>query len=114
MRVLQVAHGFPPLDRAGAEVFADGLCRALRRRGHEIEVFCAWSDPGLADLEVSSATVDGLPVTRINRYGLDGAGHERRGSLRHLPESAVRAAFGSVLDRFRPQIVERSSAVSGV
>ncbi len=103
MRVLHVAHGFPPLNRAGAEVFADGLCRALRHRGHEIEVFCGRQDLGLPDLGVESATIDGLSVTRINRHGQGPTGEGFSATYLH---AAVRVAFASVLDRFRPQIVE--------
>ncbi len=91
MRVLQVAHGFPPLNQAGAEVFADGLSRALQNRGHEIEVFCGRSDPSSTDLEVESKAVDGLPVTRINRRGASPVSF----SATYL-SAEVRAAFASV------------------
>ena len=55
LRILQVAHGFPPSSLAGAEVFAHGLSRALVDRGHRVEVFHRFADPDRPELAVERA-----------------------------------------------------------
>ena len=44
LRVLLVIHGYPPLYNAGSEVYTQTLARELKRRGHEVLVFCREED----------------------------------------------------------------------
>jgi glycosyltransferase involved in cell wall biosynthesis len=100
LRILEVAHGFPPFDTAGAEVFAHGLSRALRARGHDVRVFHRVSDPARPEYAVEHAQVDGLPVVRINNTFRDSRRFEDI-----YRNDRIDAAFGQYLDRFRPSVV---------
>jgi glycosyltransferase involved in cell wall biosynthesis len=100
LRILEVAHGFPPFDMAGAEVFAHGLSRALVARGHDVRVFHRISDPSRPEYAVEHAQVDGLSVVRINNTFREAHRFE------HIYRNdAIDAAFGQYLDRFRPSVV---------
>src|SRR5262249_43548690 len=51
----------------GQEMFFKGLCKALSRRGHQIDVYCIGHEQGLDPLEI----VEGIAVHRspmIDRY----------------------------------------------
>lgn len=100
LRVLQVAHAYPPEGLAGTEVFTAALSRALRVRGHQVAVLHRSGDPASPDRSLHEATDDdGIRVFRfVNQL-----------RLRHVGESyrvaEAEAAFLETLDRFRPDIV---------
>lgn len=52
MRVLQVAHGFPPHSLGGVEYHVAQLVCALRKWGVHCDVFCRLPDPALADYAI--------------------------------------------------------------
>lgn len=52
LRLLLVAHGYPPAERAGTEQHAAAVSRALRARGHEVQVLAATRDPARRQYEV--------------------------------------------------------------
>ncbi|MBK9384763.1 MAG: glycosyltransferase [Planctomycetes bacterium] len=99
MKVLLVAHRYPPRHHAGVEVYTAGLARALVRRGHRVEIFCADKDVARADRTLLRREHEGLPV------------HELVNNLLHddLRESFLWApaeeAFERVLDAARPEVV---------
>ena len=66
MRILQVAHGFPPDQMAGAEVYTWAVSRELARLGHDVHVFVPGVRPNHPNLARVEERVDGLPVTRLN------------------------------------------------
>jgi glycosyltransferase involved in cell wall biosynthesis len=65
LRILFVAHGWPPREQAGAELVAAQLAAALARRGHAVAAFAASGDPAVPPHVVTRAAVDGLRVTRV-------------------------------------------------
>ncbi len=65
LRILFVAHGWPPREQAGAELVAAQLAAALARRGHAVAAFAASGDPAVPPHVVTRAAVDGLSVTRV-------------------------------------------------
>ncbi len=101
LRILQVVHGFPPFNMAGAEVFARGLSQALAARGHDVRVFHRIADPARQEYALEYAEVDGLPVVRINNTFRGGQRFEAT-----YRNEAIDAAFGEYLDHFRPAVVQ--------
>lgn len=65
MRVLHAIHDFLPHHRAGSEIYAYELCRALRRRGHEVHVVCAEYDASRPNGSLVWRFEDELPVVEI-------------------------------------------------
>lgn len=65
MRVLHAIHDFLPRHRAGSEIYAAELCRALARRGHEPYVLCAEYDPTRTHGTLRWRWLDELPVVEI-------------------------------------------------
>lgn len=99
LRVLIVAHSFPPEAIAGTEVFSAALAGALSERGHDVSILHRTADPALADRTLDETRQAGLRVFRF-------ANHLR---LRHVGEGyavpEAEAAFRDVLARVRPDVV---------
>jgi glycosyltransferase involved in cell wall biosynthesis len=94
LRILFVAHGWPPREQAGAELVAAQLAGELARRGHAVAAFAATGDPTLPPHVVTRAAVDGLAVTRV-RTAMD-----RADSLRATVRDArIAALFDEELAR---------------
>lgn len=101
LRILQVAHGFPPSSLAGAEVFAHGLSRALAERGHRVAVFHRVADPDRPEMARERAEVDGLPVLRVNNTFRDCDRFERT-----YRNDVIDRMFDEFLDEERPDVVQ--------
>ena len=56
MRVLFVAHGFPPSSMGGTEIYASTLARALGERRHEVLVLAREARPDLPEYHVRRDT----------------------------------------------------------
>ena len=94
LSILQVSHGFPPREQAGAELCCFFLSRALLRRGHKVEVLAGGNDPSRGRLAVEEEEYQGIPVTRIYK---DPA---RVRSLRDTwLDPGVRVRFEKVLEK---------------
>ncbi len=65
LRILQVAHGFPPDEQAGAELCCYYLSRELSRRGHHVQVFTRTARAEVRDFELLRETADGFAVARL-------------------------------------------------
>jgi glycosyltransferase involved in cell wall biosynthesis len=63
-RVLHAIHDFLPRHRAGSEIYAFNLCRALAGR-HDVTVVAAEFDPLRDHGEVAWRVQDGIPVVEI-------------------------------------------------
>lgn len=99
MRICQVVHGFPPVERTGVENYTLGLCRALARAGHRVEVFVPRRDPGLAGLASRREERDGFAVNWIAHNHVPGSPREAL----LVPE--LKGAFAAFLERERPEVV---------
>jgi glycosyltransferase involved in cell wall biosynthesis len=88
LRILTVAHGYPPHEHAGAELAAHWLDRALLERGHAVRAFVRGGGRDVPALARLCERVDGVPVTRI------ATAMARATSLRDTyVDAGVRAAF---------------------
>ncbi len=99
MRICLVVHGFPPVERTGVENYTQGLCRALARAGHRVEVFVPRRDPVLADLALRREERDGFAINWITHN------HPPAGPREALLVPELKGAFAAFLDRERPEIV---------
>ncbi len=95
MRILQVAHGFPPRENAGTERYAFTLARALRDRGHVVHTFTATIDPALPMYTV-------LREEHVTRVVNNTPGRESRHGAR---DAQVDAIFERERTRFAPDVV---------
>lgn len=99
MRILLVAHRYPPRNHAGVEVYTAGLARALRSAGHTVAVFCAEKDIALPDGVLRRRQHEGVEVHEwINNLIHD----DPRESF-DLPRAEE--AFDAVLASWRPEVV---------
>jgi len=98
MKIVQVAHGYPPYSLAGVEIYTRWFALAQARR-HEVAVFTTRQDPGLEDLTLHEEVIDGLPVTILINNFTD---YDPILEVRHEP---VAERFGAFLDRVRPDLV---------
>jgi glycosyltransferase involved in cell wall biosynthesis len=64
LRILHAIHDFLPRHRAGSEIYAFELGRALAAR-HHVHVLCADYDPARTHGQVAWRVYDGLPVVEI-------------------------------------------------
>src|SRR5262245_57375660 len=64
LRILHAIHDFLPRHRAGSEIYAFELCRALAAR-HHVHVVCAEFDPARPNGHVTWRMHDGLPVVEV-------------------------------------------------
>lgn len=100
MRILQVVHAFMPESMGGTEVQTYRISRALQARGHEVAVLYRVADVAHPENDMLPGDYGGLPVCRlVNNF-----------TWTHHPDyqhynPGSDAAFSSLLDRFRPDIV---------
>jgi glycosyltransferase involved in cell wall biosynthesis len=99
VRLLLVAHAFPPRSTAGVEVYTLRLAQALAARGHEVRVLTAVHDLAAVPYTVRERVHEGIAVTEIVSV-------HHRGTLEATYADAAIDAAGAVLLReFRPQCV---------
>lgn len=99
-RILYVAHGFPPDQIAGAEVYTWAVAREAAARGHAVTVLAPAQRPGHAEHALVEERVDGVTVLRLNQHHL---GLDRIESTYRDP--AVDRVFAGLLERLRPEVV---------
>lgn len=101
MRILQVVHGFPPHEQAGAELVTFYLSQALRARDHQVAVMTRVADPEAEEFSVHHEWVEGLEVIRVvNNHGRTSA------RLRFsYDNSFFDTAFLRLLERLRPDVI---------
>jgi glycosyltransferase involved in cell wall biosynthesis len=101
MRILQVVHGFPPRESAGAELVTFYLSQALRAHGHKVTILTRIEDPGAVEFSVREEQVDGLPVVQIVNNHV-----QTSAALRFsYDNSFCDAPFLQLLERFCPDVV---------
>ncbi len=99
MRICQVVHGFPPLERTGVENHTAALSRALVRAGHRVEVFTPRVNERLPQLSLRRELVDGFGVTWVT------TNRPPRDPSEALDPPGIAERFGEFLDRERPDVV---------
>jgi glycosyltransferase involved in cell wall biosynthesis len=101
MRVLLVAHGFPPRSFGGTEQYVQDLARALvREHGDEVLVIAREADPARPEMEVRcEPRDDGLTLVSINNTFRDS--RTFADSYRN-PE--VRRAAAEAIASFAPEV----------
>jgi glycosyltransferase involved in cell wall biosynthesis len=99
VRVLHAIHDFLPRHRAGSELYADRLCRALGTLGVSTEVLCAEYDPSRPHASVARRSHEGLPVTELVNNWRFGRFEETYGS------KELGAVLAGVLDERRPDVL---------
>ena len=62
MKILMPVHFFLPEHSAGTEVYTYNLARALKARGHEVEIFCSEKILSRRSYSLLTREVDGLKV----------------------------------------------------
>jgi len=103
MRILQVAHGYPPREWGGAELVTATLARALVERGHRVTVFARMAEPEAEEFSVrpdEADTGDGVQVVRIVN-NLSQVSHFRL----EYDNPFLNGAFHQVLTGTRPDVV---------
>ncbi|MEN9786481.1 MAG: hypothetical protein RLZZ299_1745 [Pseudomonadota bacterium] len=95
MRIVLLAHGFPPEQAAGTETYTARLAEGLRGRGHRVVVVAAAPRPGALQASVSREG-DLVRIVQNAPYAVLRAGGRDR---------AVEAVLARVLDEARPDLV---------
>ena len=86
MRVLVVAHGFPPHAQGGSEIYAYHHARALRERcGDDVFVLTREQDPSRPEYDVRVEERDGLRVAWVNNTFRATTSFEDRTGTRRSP-----------------------------
>ena len=102
MKILMIAHGFPPECSGGTEFYVLRLGKELRARGYGVSVFTgshAAAPPGVWTPIMDEVQHEGIDVFRVHRTGLYVDNYER--SL--APE--VNDCLRNVLKKVKPDIV---------
>ena len=101
MRILQVVHGFPPQEFAGAELVTLYLSQALHDRGHQVTIFTRIADSEAAEFSVREEQMNGFRVVRMVNNHI-----QTSTALRFAYDNAFcDAPFLQLLDRFHPDVV---------
>lgn len=105
LRILLVAHSFPPETWAGTEVYTLELARELRRRGHEVFIVHRCADRTKANYALDCREWDGFQVFRI-------ANHlEYSGIAETYSNEAIEEKFRWVLGTVHPEVVHFQHAL---
>ena len=98
MKILQIAHCFPPESMTGAEIYAYNLARELSK-DNQISVFYRINNPREKEYRVIKDEYNGLTVYKINNT-LKGYN-----SLRKIYKNkGMEEAFVRILDEVRPDV----------
>ncbi len=100
MRILQVSHGYPPDQMAGAEVYTWSVASEQARRGHEVHVLAPGKRAGQLEHALLEEELDGVRVHRLNQNFL---GIDRLEKTYTDPD--VDAVFTTLLERLKPDVV---------
>lgn len=70
MKILFVAHSYPPTQYGGVATYSQSIVHALAACGHDLSVLCVdnWLDPSLlhtSEIRVEEIVVEGIPTTRL-------------------------------------------------
>jgi GT2 family glycosyltransferase/glycosyltransferase involved in cell wall biosynthesis len=97
MRILEVAHGFPPAAQGGTELYAHAHALALRDGGDEVLVLTREQDPNRTEYDVRTETRDRLRIVSVNNTFRSTRTFEET-----YRNEAIGAIAGKAIDEFRP------------
>lgn len=100
MRILQVANGFPPVDRGGVETYTMNLSCALAARGHDVRVFCRRGDDSKREFSWRDDQVYGLQVRRVVNNFRSVASFEG-----YYKFPRIERIFVETLHKWRPDVI---------
>jgi glycosyltransferase involved in cell wall biosynthesis len=101
MRVLLVAHGFPPTGQGGTEIYTHDLARVLAERfGDRVHVLAREADPSRPERALRREPRGGMTVSWINNTF-----KECRSFEETYRDARIRAVAETVLDAERPDVV---------
>jgi GT2 family glycosyltransferase/glycosyltransferase involved in cell wall biosynthesis len=95
MRILVVAHGFPPLAQGGSEIYAHAHTRALKALGDEVVVLTREQNPTRPEYAVRDEMRDGVRIVWVNNTFR---------SARSFEETYCNRAIGAVADRLIDEV----------
>jgi len=87
LRLLLVAHGFPPHSIAGTEIYTYALAQELRQRGHTVLVVYPEHDAARPQGATTEDVYEGVRITRLNV-------HRSKDFIDQFDNRMVAAAFG--------------------
>jgi GT2 family glycosyltransferase/glycosyltransferase involved in cell wall biosynthesis len=100
MKVLVVAHGFPPAAQGGAEIYARAHARALQKVfGDEVQILAREGDAHREDWAVRSERRDDLDVVWVNNLF-----RRTRDFRETYRNEAIGAIAARVIDDFNPDV----------
>lgn len=99
MKILQVAHSFPPFTTAGTEIYTYNLSCELARR-HNLFVFHRINDLEKEEYALEHYSLDGFKACTINNTFRKYKSFEAT-----YKNDAVAEKFGFILDQIKPDIV---------
>ena len=100
MRIVHVISGYLPHETAGTQIHVRDLCRGLRDRGHEVEIFTRLAGNEYGEFELTRSEWEGVRVTRLTNNFRD---VDRFELLYTHP--TIDARFDDFLDEARPHVV---------
>ncbi len=99
MKILMPVHFFLPEHSAGTEVYTYNLARALKQRGHEVEIFCSEKEISRRSYGLFERDVDGLKChVMVNNL-------EYEEFSETFANPRAEGAYQRVLDEFKPDMV---------
>ena len=98
MRILVVAHGFPPQAQGGSEIYAHDHARELASRGHEVLVLTREQDPSRPERALRETQQGPLRVVWVNNTFSDTV--DVADSYEHV---RLAAAVRPLISAFAPQ-----------
>ena len=107
VKLLYLSNGYPPLQRAGTEIYTAGIASAFARAGHAVEVVCTgdWTTGERAFNGVSRDRDGAVGLTRLHLNWAKGPDPNRR--LYDNPQ--VEAVLDDYLDQTPPDLVHVTS-----
>jgi glycosyltransferase involved in cell wall biosynthesis len=107
VNLLYLSNGYPPLQRAGTEVYTAAIASAFVRAGHQVEVVCSgeWDAGERAFNGVTREQHAGVALTRLNLNWAKGPDPNRY--LYDNPETE--AALDEYLEQSSPDLVHITS-----
>ena len=99
MRVLVIAHGFPPSGTGGAELYAQAMARRIAARGDDVVVLAREHDPSADEFRVREDRSGPLRV-----YWINNTFRTTRDFSETYRQPAIDRAAAAVIDRVRPAV----------